>query len=125
MFLIQVKAISDAPDAARRRADFDALTTTPYPKDNLISVFDLAQRSVRIYKDRPCLGTRAFLGTQKADPKKGQRFDPEVFGETQWVTYAQFGDRLKAFCASLKALSMKSQPDADELCARAIRRCIP
>jgi hypothetical protein len=55
----------------------------------------------------------------------GQRSDTEVFGETQWVTYAQFGDRLKAFCASLKALSMKSQPDADELCARAIRRCIP
>lgn len=86
------------------------LTTTPYPKENLISVFDLVQRSVRVYAERPCLGTRAFLGTQKADPAKGQRFDPEVFGPTDWITYSQFGNRLKAFGAGLKKLGMVSQP---------------
>ena len=65
---VQIKCIGNQPDAARQRADFDELTTTPFPKDNLISVFDLGQRSVRTFKDRPCLGTRTYLGTQKADP---------------------------------------------------------
>lgn len=64
----QVRAIGNAADAAKTRGGFDDLTTTPYPKDNLTSVFDLVQRSIRLYKDRPCLGTRAYLGTQKADP---------------------------------------------------------
>ena len=107
----QVKAISNEKGAPRRLENsLSGLTTTPYPKDNLISVFDLVQRSVRVYKDRPALGTRAFLGTQKADPKKGQRFDPEVFGETNWVSYGKFGERLKAFGAGLKKLGMISQP---------------
>lgn len=109
---MQIKTIGDQPDAARQRADYKELTTTPFPKDNLISVFDLAQRSVRMYRDRPCLGTRSYLGTQKADPKKGQRFDPELFApEVQWVTYGEFGDRLQAFGAGLKKLGMVSQPD--------------
>eukprot|EP00918_Siedleckia_nematoides_P023790 GHVU01051344.1.p1 GENE.GHVU01051344.1~~GHVU01051344.1.p1 ORF type:complete len:732 (+),score=185.52 GHVU01051344.1:2-2197(+) len=108
----KIKTIGDQPDAARQRADYKELTTTPFPKDNLISVFDLAQRSVRMYRDRPCLGTRSYLGTQKADPKKGQRFDPELFApEVQWVTYGEFGDRLQAFGAGLKKLGMVSQPD--------------
>lgn len=106
-----MKAISNEKGAPRRLENsLGGLTTTPYPKDNLISVFDLVQRSVRVYKDRPALGTRAFLGTQKADPKKGQRFDPEVFGETNWVSYGKFGERLKAFGAGLKHLGMISQP---------------
>jgi len=109
----EVKAVTDAADAPRRLAEYPALTTTPYPKDNLISIFDLVQRSVKEYSDRPCLGTRSFLGTQKFDPKKGQRFDPELFGDTQWVTYAQFGHRLKAFGAGLKAMGMVAQPDAE------------
>jgi hypothetical protein len=30
--------------------------------------------------------------------KKGQRFDPELFAEkVEWITYGEFGDRLKAF----------------------------
>jgi len=48
--------VSDAADAPRRLADYPTLTTTLYPKDNLISIFDLVQRSVKQYSDRPCLG---------------------------------------------------------------------
>ena len=48
--------MSDAADAPRRLADYPTLTTTLYPKDNLISIFDLVQRSVKQYSDRPCLG---------------------------------------------------------------------
>ena len=55
-------------------------------------------------------GTRAFLGTQKFDPKKGQRFDPEVFGDTDWVTYAQFGHRLRAFGLFPFLLSLPTAP---------------
>ena len=40
-----------------------------FPEDNVFTLFDLHQYVVKRYADRPCLGTRAFLGkADKGDP---------------------------------------------------------
>ena len=43
--------------------------------------------------------------------KKGQRFDPELFAEkVEWITYGEFGDRLKAFGLCSRLQLVRSLP---------------
>lgn len=82
-----VKAITNASDAPRRRTtSVKQLLKTPFPEANVYTLHDLMWHCGKIYRDRPAFGTRAFLGDGTADPEKGQRFPPKVFGETAWIT---------------------------------------
>jgi len=82
-----VKAITNASDAPRRRTTaIKEMLKTPFPEAHVYTLHDLMWHCGKIYSDRPCFGTRAFLGDGTADPEKGQRFPPKVFGETSWMT---------------------------------------
>lgn len=82
-----VKALTNASDAPRRRATSEkTLLTTPFPEANVGTLHDLMWHCGKIYANRPCFGTRTYLGEGTPDPEKGQRFPPRVFGETTWIT---------------------------------------
>eukprot|EP00286_Rhodomonas_abbreviata_P024796 CAMPEP_0181301956 /NCGR_PEP_ID=MMETSP1101-20121128/7706_1 /TAXON_ID=46948 /ORGANISM="Rhodomonas abbreviata, Strain Caron Lab Isolate" /LENGTH=751 /DNA_ID=CAMNT_0023407307 /DNA_START=32 /DNA_END=2287 /DNA_ORIENTATION=+ len=108
----KVLAVTDAPDAPRRRIEsVQEMHASPFPEDRVDTLFNMMQRSVSMFANRPCFGTRQLLGEKPKDPKKGQRFNPKWFGDTNWMTYGQAGDRLKDFGAGLRALGMTPQPD--------------
>eukprot|EP00285_Hemiselmis_virescens_P018878 CAMPEP_0173379554 /NCGR_PEP_ID=MMETSP1356-20130122/2452_1 /TAXON_ID=77927 ORGANISM="Hemiselmis virescens, Strain PCC157" /NCGR_SAMPLE_ID=MMETSP1356 /ASSEMBLY_ACC=CAM_ASM_000847 /LENGTH=754 /DNA_ID=CAMNT_0014332911 /DNA_START=52 /DNA_END=2316 /DNA_ORIENTATION=+ len=107
-----VKAITDASDAPRRRAtSVQALSKTPYPEANVATLHDLMWHVGVIFKDCRLFGTRTYLGEQPADPAKGQRFPPKVFGKTNWQSYGDAVVRMQHFGAGLRALGMTPQPD--------------
>lgn len=108
----KVVAITDAPDAPRRRNyAVKALPMSPFPDDGVDTLYTMMMRSATKFADRPCMGTRQLLGEKPKDPSKGQRFNPKWFGPTDWITYAQAGERMKDFASGLLALGMKPQPD--------------
>ena len=65
--------------------------------------------SGKVWADRPCLGTREYLREGTADPAKGQRFPPKVFGDTTWLNYKDALDRLEAFGSGLRYFGMEPQ----------------
>jgi hypothetical protein len=105
-------------DSARRR-DYcvsSGLLESPYPNDNVTTLTDVLLYSGKKFADRPCFGTRDYLGElSEADPAKGQRFKPKHFGETTWLTYSQVEERVKCFGAGLRNLGMEPQPDPSKL----------
>jgi long-chain acyl-CoA synthetase len=107
-----VKAIGDASDAPRRRTTNEhGLLKTPFPEANVATLHDMMWHCGKIYANCRLFGTRTFLGEQAADPAKGQRFPPKVFGETKWLTYSEGVERMQCFGAGLRALGMTPQPD--------------
>ena len=105
--------VSSKDDAARRRDyTLKGLVESPCPNDNVTTLTDLLLYATKKFADRPCFGTRDYLGElSEPDPAKGQRFKPKHFGQTSWMTYAEVEERVKNFGAGLRNLGMVPQPD--------------
>ena len=105
--------VSSKDDAARRRDyTLTGLVESPYPNDNVTTLTDLFLYATKKFADRPCFGTRDYLGElSEPDPAKGQRFKPKHFGQTSWMTYGEVEERVKNFGSGLRNLGMEPQPD--------------
>lgn len=98
--------VNGKEDSARRR-DYcvSGLLESPNPNENVTTLTDVLLNSARKFADRPCFGTRDYLGElTEADPAKGQRFKPKHFGATTWLTYSQVQERVECFGAGLRNL---------------------
>ena len=62
--------------------------------EDVETVHDLMQRSLTMFASRPAFGTRKYLGEHKLE---GARFPLKMFGESSWLTYAEVGERSRAF----------------------------
>jgi len=93
----------------------DALMKYNYDEDSgapLKTVHDIIQRSFTKFADRPAAGTRTYLGEHKPE---GAKFPLMKFGETKWVSYGEFGCRVKNFGAGLIKLGLKPTPEGVDL----------
>ena len=105
-----ISLIGNAPDAPRRQTTYSSeLIAKPYPE--VATLYDVFKVSGSKYADRPCFGTRQYLGEGKPDPAKGQRFPPKMFGETNWQTYKQVSERVWAFGRGLRSFGLSPQPE--------------
>jgi hypothetical protein len=106
----KILPVNDKPDAPRRRVTGSAeLMGQPVPE--IATLYDIMKRSAKEFADRPCVGTREYLKEGTADPLKGQRFPPRVFGSTTWLTYKQAADRMLAFGRGLRHHGLNPQPE--------------
>ena len=105
----KILPVDDKPDAPRRRVTGSKeLMGKPVPE--VSTLYEIMVRSGKVFADRPCLGTRIYLKEGKADPSKGQRFPPKVFGETVWLTYKEAAAKMKHFGAGLRYYGLQPQP---------------
>ena len=106
----KVVAMGNDPDAPRRRViGTESLLETPHP--DIKTIYDIMKRSAVTFANRPCFGTRNYLREGTADPSKGQRFPPKVFGDTTWITYKEAAARMEAFGRGLRHYGLQPQPD--------------
>lgn len=106
----KVISVGNGPDAPRRRVlDGGKLLESPSPE--IKTLHDIMKHSAVTYADRACMGTRQYLGEGTADPSKGQRFPPKLFGETTWITYKEAAARMEAFGRGLRHYGLQPQPE--------------
>jgi len=77
------------------------------------TVWDMVSASHKNFAKERALGTRKLL---KLDREMHPRFPTKVFGETEWLTYEEAGQKAVDFGKGLKELGMKSlnmAPDDD------------
>lgn len=97
-------------DAWRLAESKKELVTSISPE--FTTVHDLLQRSFAKFGDCRACGTRKYLGEHQPE---GQKFALKKFGETDWVTYKEFGKRVAHFGAGLLKLGLKPAPDGADL----------
>jgi hypothetical protein len=104
-----VKLLGNTPDAPWRQVTYSKeLIDKPYP--DIVTLYDVMRTSSAKYAEKPCFGTRAYLGEGKPDPAKGQRFPPKVFGETSWMSYKEVAERMWAFGRGIRSYGLMPQP---------------
>lgn len=102
-------------DAWRLADAEDALLTHTSDEDSgapLKTVHDMMQKAIAQFAERPATGTRTYLGEHKPE---GAKFPLQKFGATKWVTYGEFGIKVKAFGAGLLKLGLKPTPAGVDL----------
>eukprot|EP00929_Paragymnodinium_shiwhaense_P101103 TRINITY_DN63920_c0_g1_i1.p1 TRINITY_DN63920_c0_g1~~TRINITY_DN63920_c0_g1_i1.p1 ORF type:complete len:693 (+),score=66.50 TRINITY_DN63920_c0_g1_i1:91-2169(+) len=87
-----------------------ALLTTPYEEARTVP--DLIQRAIVVHGDRPACGVRKYLGEHHVE---GSKFPLKKFGETEWLTYREFGQRIDNFGAGLVSLGLRPAPGGLDL----------
>eukprot|EP00927_Polykrikos_kofoidii_P082202 TRINITY_DN8104_c0_g1_i1.p1 TRINITY_DN8104_c0_g1~~TRINITY_DN8104_c0_g1_i1.p1 ORF type:complete len:788 (-),score=119.27 TRINITY_DN8104_c0_g1_i1:103-2466(-) len=66
------------------------------------TIWEIAQAAFEEFADEDALGTRRYLGQDSsvAPPRR-------IFGETEWETYEELGERVHAFGAGLRLLGLQ------------------
>jgi long-chain acyl-CoA synthetase len=98
-----IKSSVEHGEPGQRRRYGRELAKSPYP--GVTTCYELLQRSWARYAELPCLGTRTYIGEYKPDEK--MRFPLQMFGETVWETYSEFGARCHAFGCGLRQLGLQ------------------
>eukprot|EP00930_Biecheleria_cincta_P069421 TRINITY_DN57166_c0_g1_i1.p1 TRINITY_DN57166_c0_g1~~TRINITY_DN57166_c0_g1_i1.p1 ORF type:complete len:772 (+),score=163.23 TRINITY_DN57166_c0_g1_i1:61-2316(+) len=75
------------------------------PMTGLTTVWEIFEYSYKTFADDKALGTRTL---QRLDRTMHPKFPTKVFGETQWLSYAECGDKARNFGKGLIALGMES-----------------
>ena len=78
------------------------LTDAPFP--GVETCYDLTQRATREYSARPALGTRRLLEIKTVE---GVRFPTKVYGETDWLSYAEVSEQAHNFGSGLRSLGVE------------------
>lgn len=88
----------------------DALVTTDGP--NMTTVHDVMQATFKTWGSNRAVGTRKYLGIHQPE---GVKFPLMKFGETEWLTYDQFGGNVKGFGAGLVEIGLQGAPVGADL----------
>ena len=78
------------------------LATTP--RKGVATLYDLARDACERYKNRPCMGSRQFLGWKV--PKKVKEFGPDL----TWLSYQEMGQLARQFGAACRAHGVVPAP---------------
>lgn len=97
----------------RRRTKEDwteGLSEFPYPdeEDAPTTSWEIIQRSIKLYEDEDCFGTREYLGKTKVEPGSGH-FPKVIFGQTNWTTYGEAGENMAKLGSGLRVLGLQPQ----------------
>lgn len=111
-------------NAWRKTPNKDKLVTNPPNNPEQATTYDMMAYAFDKYADKKAAGTRTYLGQHTIE---GSKFPLQKFGETKWITYKEFGERVKCFGSGLSALGLRPQPptmDAGALERSAGPHCI-
>ncbi|KAK8778946.1 hypothetical protein V5799_019706 [Amblyomma americanum] len=67
----------------------------------------MIRRVVRLYPDRPALGTRPVLQRSDERQSKGKVFKKLVLGDYEWLTYKEVGDKIDLTARGLLAIGAR------------------
>jgi len=83
------------------------LVTSPDPE--CATAYELTSKSFQKYPTAKCMGTRKYLGMKSVKPPV------KHFGEVEWKNYAQVGEEVHKFGASLRKAGLVSAPEVATL----------
>jgi len=101
----QAKPTSGPGSPYRCIEHFDSLMTSIH--DGVTTMDQLFSRSVKLYKNRKCLGTREILKEEDEIQPNGRVFKKLICGNYHWLTYAEVHTRSKNLGSGLAALGQQ------------------
>ena len=87
----------------RVSADFPKARLT-HPPCGSKTLYEISKSAFLKHADRPCMGTREFLGMKSVKPPV------KHFGEVNWKTYEQVGYEVEKFGAALRKVGLVPAP---------------
>lgn len=80
-----------------------------HPPSGASTLYEISANAFRKFATQKCMGTRTFLGMHSVNPPV------KHFGDVNWLTYEQVGQRALKFGASLRAAGLVAAPKAATL----------
>jgi long-chain acyl-CoA synthetase len=80
------------------------------PFDNVKTIYDLSKRAFEEFADKPCMGTRTYLGMKSVKPPV-KEFEPKV----NYSTFAEVGEQAAAFGSALVHNGLVAAPTTTTL----------
>lgn len=105
--LLKPKTLRSVPVGSeqfhRVSADFPKARLT-HPPCGSKTLYEISKSAFLKHADRPCMGTREFLGMKSVKPPV------KHFGEVNWKTYEQVGSEVEKFGAALRKVGLVPAP---------------
>lgn len=98
----------DSDPSHRVHADFPK-DRLDHPPAGSSTLYEISANSFRNFATQKCMGTRTFLGMHSVNPPV------KHFGDVNWLTYEQVGQRSLKFGAALRAAGLVAAPKAATL----------